>query len=705
MQCSSSEHEIPIPIPKRWKINKATIKFQYQNSAALLKRTSQLEILLNDVPLAQIRLDPQASKGNIKLDLPPLLLNAEFNGLKFRVVQHYGTQCENPCAPELWTRIELDDAIVELDYDYRPVPLRISAVSDYLFDTKIFPSAKLNIVTSDLSDANLTTSSIVATGVALRYDFRKTVFTSSEQLKKDQDNVLIGTHEYIAEFLQQYGVRYEGDGPYLRIMHLPNRKTIRTFDLNGKPLITERTVFDKRFALLIIGGKDENELLVAAETLDVLSIPFPDSPDMQVKGFSMPEIAQYSGKKMITTDRTYRLNSLNFFTRTFRGMNSAQSKLVFRVPADFRVKPNQYVNLNLDFSYGAAIRSDSTLNILLNGKHVSAIHLDNENGGLFSDYELKLPTHLFKGGENEIAFEAVLTPSVTEHCGFIQSKNLFLTLFDSSTLLFPSMPHRVELPNLELMFVNGFPYTRWPDGYESLIYLADANRTNLEVALNWVGMITQRNGYPLFGLKVGRYIPDQYDGEIIGIGRFDELEKSFLALAPLKVGDTHTVPYPTFESWDERKSLAFSMQNSEMGQHQGYITQFQSPFKIGRTMTLFAAQSNEGLQRLSHALWESVVQTSAKGDLMLIDYGFNATQFERFGEGREYVVTSLSAGPTFVTGKGGDVNAIEFYLSLYPWLYWVVLSVSILLMVVVIYRLLHRHQVKRLKQTGDEESK
>lgn len=699
MRCTGSEHSIVLPIPKRWKINKATLNFRYQNSSALLKRTSQLEMILNDVPLAQIRLDPLSSKGQVKLDLPPLLLESDFNRLTFRVAQHYSTQCENPCAPELWTRIELDDAEINLDYEYRDVPLRISSVSDFLFDPKLFPEPKLHIVTESLEDHDLTAASIVASGVALRYEFRRTAFTSGDVIKQGQDNVLIGSHEYVKKIMETYELPYEVSGPYLRMLHLPRREMVTRTNKQGKKERIEVTRFDKRYALLLVSGDDAQQIKVAAETMDILSIPFPDSPDMNVKAFSMPQISQYSGKKMLTTDRVYKLNNLNFFSHTFHGMSPAKSQLVFRVPADFRVKPNQYVQLSLDFAFGAGIRSDSSLNILLNGNHVSAIHLNDVQGGMFNDYELNLPTHLFKGGENILEFQAVLTPLITERCGFIQTENLFLTLFDSSTLVFPSMPHRVEMPNLELLFVNGFPYTRWPDGYETMIRLAAPTRANLDLALNLAGIITQKNGYPLFGMETANQVPENYDGEVIIIGEVNQIEEDLLQRAPLILGDVNKVPYPAFESWDEKEALAFSTQKSEMGEHQGMITQFESPYQIGRTVTLFAAKTEDGIKRLANALWEFEVQGAARGDLMLVDYVFNPNQFERFGDGRDFRITALQAGKTFYTGKGGDVNPIRFYLSLYPWLYWVILSLSFALLVWVIFIFLKRQRIKRLAES------
>jgi len=88
LRCISSEYEIMLPIPERWEIKKASIEFGYYNSAALLKRTSQLVIGLNGVPLSQIKLDPLAPEGYAEVELPPLLLESDYNSFRVAVSQH-----------------------------------------------------------------------------------------------------------------------------------------------------------------------------------------------------------------------------------------------------------------------------------------------------------------------------------------------------------------------------------------------------------------------------------------------------------------------------------------------------------------------------------------------------------------------------------------------------------------------------------------
>ncbi len=693
LKCIASEYEIMLPIPERWEVKKASIEFGYFNSAALLKRTSQLVVALNGVPLSQIKLDPLAPQGQAEINLPPLLLENDYNSFRIAVSQHYSTECELPCMPELWTKVMMNEARLNIEYELKPVPLRLSAISHFLFDPKNFPNGDVHLIgPSEPSDEFLTVLGMASSGIALRFDYRKANFSYGQNIIQNKDNVFIGSHQEVDSLLAKYNLKLEQKGPSIKLFHLPDRYLNPKKGKDEPEWIVTK---DKQYALLIIAGDSTKDLKLAAETVDIMSIPFPDSQGMDVRAFHMPEITLYSGKQILLTDREYPLKKLQFTTRTFRGFNASPTSISFRVPSDFMVKPNEYVELSLDIAYGAALRYDSALNILLNGHHVGAIHLDDQNGTIITGYKLRLPTHLFQGGLNKLAFDATLTPFITENCSYVQSENLFLTLFDSSTILFPEMPHRVEMPNLSLFFVNGFPYTRWPDGFESIVYVTKNSNSSISSTLNLIGLLTQKNGYPLFGLEMTSNEPVNYQGELIVIGPLDTIPKSYFQKSPLKIGAENQVPYPVFESWDQKQALAFSKQVSEIGDKQGIIMQMASPYKEGRTMTMYTSKLEEGVTALTQAILDPGVQTEALGDLVLIDYIFNEYNQKYFDNGLDYQVVSLNAGESYVTGKAGHITKPDYYLTKDPRLYWAALIGGLMLLSVFVYLILHRRHKTR----------
>lgn len=679
LRCIADEYILSIPIPERWEVEGATLKFSYMNSSGLLKGKSRLVVKLNDYPLEQINLDPVITEGTAEISLPARLLGPGYNKLSFNVSQHYTLRCEQPCAEDLWTTLKLDEASIEVVYGLKPVPLKLSSVSGFLFDPRIHPQGGVNIITEDSSPEMVTNAGIAASGIARRFDYRKVLFSISGDIMHEYDNVLIGKKEFVEDFLGQRGVKTgEINGPFLKIVHLPLGE--------GEN--------DPYHALLVIAGLDLAQVKLAAETMAIISFPYPDTDEMTAMEFSLPDIPQYSGRLVLTSDKTYDFKTLKFGTHTFRGINPNPREITFRLPADFFVKQNMYADLNLYFSYGASMRSDSVLNISVNDRDVRAIPLDSSTGAIIEGYKISIPTYLFKAGTNTIRIEPVMVPSVTEECALIQTENLFLTMFETSTLYFPPMPHFVKLPRLELFFLNGFPFTRWPDGYETMLYLTQSDADTIASAFNLIGMITQKNGYPLFGMKIGFDQPLKWSGEIIVMGDIATIPEDLLNASPLKLAGEALVPYPVVQSWEGEEYMAFSKQISGLGRERGFMTEFQSPYKEGRTVLLITASSTGDLLKFSDAMLEPPVQAASRGDVVLVDL-----------IPPNYRVSALEVGKKFFTGKSGKISKLDFYLHTYPYLYHASLAAVIIVLGLFIFYLLRRYRKKRLrgeKEAGSE---
>jgi len=704
---TSAQYEIKIAIPERWKVKTAILHFGYVNSSALSAQNSRLIVKLNGYPLAQIKLNPITPAGEAKILLPARWLKAGYNDLTFCVFQHYTLEeCEDPSAPELWTTLKLDEAFLQIEYTLKSVPLKLSSVSHFLFDPKIFPCGRVNIITEKPSAEMFTVASIIASGIALRFDYRKVIFSTSADIKTDCDNILIGRKEFVEKFLKQKETEIGIKGSFLKIMHLP---------VEDKRKNKKRYIKDPHHALLVVSGKDLNEVKLAAETIAIFSFPFPDTDKMEPKEISLPVVYPYMGKLILIPGNKYTFNTLGFTTYTFKGMRPSPKNLTFRLPADLLIKPNQYANLYLHLAYGAGMRSDSALNVLLNGQYITAIHLDDPHGNVFSDYKISIPTYLFQRGYNKITFIPVLTPSITGHCEFIQTKNLFFTLFDDSSFYFPSMSHWIDLPRMELFFQDsGFPFTRWPDGRETLLYLTQSDFKTLGAALNLIGIMGQKIGYPLFQIKIDFQKPQNWKGEIIVLGTVNTIPEDLKKLAPLKLNTTTSrSPYPLLKNmkgeisdslWQKFKNpflsivrvqrkttypsvaMSFSKQISGLGPDRGVVMEFQSPYEKGRSVLLLTATSAESLEKLSRALLEPAVQANCQGDLALIDFTLPYCK-----------VSALKVGKKYYSGNLGHLTKITIYLHTYFWLFFLLLIILLIFLSLIIFHFLKKYRQKRIK--------
>lgn len=669
LRCINGSESISIPVPERWKVRKAILTLRYSVSNNLIGEISQMIVKVNNEPIAQTKLNPQAPNVEAAIDIPVNLLKPGYNALSFHVAQHYSRQqCEPPCAPDLWTNISVAESFIELEYDQKAVPLKLGAATAMIFDPKQFPEAEVHIVTDALTPDAATLATVVASGIARRFDYRKVRFSVSRELRPGMDNVLIGSRDFAHKALAANSVSLpKGDGGLLKIFHMP----------------LQEGGWDALHALIVIADERAAALRIAAATLANMSLPYPDTDALHALAFSMPDVTMYSGRNVLSSDKVYDFKTLNLPTHTFQGLNSNAVTLSFRLPADFLIKQNHYAKLSLNFSYGAGLKDSSALNVSVNGKGLRSIHLDSISGNFIDGYKIDIPTYVFKPGANSISF----TPSLNTLgglCDTLQTDGLFITIFDNSTLSFPPMPHFVEMPKIELFALNGFPFTRWPDGYETIVYLPKPDDIALATALNIVGMVTQRNGFPLFGTQVTFDEPAGWSGEILVVGKADDVPKHFMEAAPLKLSDTPRVPYPAIGSWNAEASIAYSTQQSGLGTGTGIIMEFESMYKKGRSVLVFTSKNNEGLAALGDAVLDPGVQGGITGDLAVIDL-----------TNPKYPVTSLQVGNKYSTGNKGNISLLDSFLYANIYVFYGAIAASIVALGLLGHWGLRRYRARR----------
>lgn len=675
LKCLSAIFRLQIPVPERWKVEKAVLNFNYVNSSTILQGKSKLVLKLHDKAIAQVNLNPLAPEGTVRLSLPVDKLEHGYNELAFATQMHYQNDCEYPCAPDLWATLKLDEAELEMTYSLREVPLKLSSIANFLFDPKISPQGEVNIVVPELSAETTAWASAIASGVAKRFNYRSVVFSISTDIKQGYDNILIGNKEFVGKFLKPAGFDAEEiKGPFLKIMHLP-----RSIAESGRQA-------DPFHALIVVAATKAGDLRLAAETFASMSISFPDSAEMAAMGIAMPDIPRYGGKSVIKADTKYTFKDLNLPTVTLRGVNADAAEISFRLPADFLVKQNLYSEIALHYAYGAALRGDSVINILLNGKLLRAINLNDVKGGLVEGYKLEIPTYLFKAGDNVLRFEPVLTPLMGKNCEYFQTENLFLTILERSTFKFPPMPHYVSMPKLELFMLNGFPITRWPDGHGAKIYLTDLKQETIEAALNIVGVITQKNGYPLFDIEFTSKSPEKYTGELMIVGDVHTIPEAFKKLTPMELTKQTHVPYPVVQSWASESQFAFSNQVSGLSPGRGVVTAFESPYKSGASVLVFTAYSSKEVRALSTALLEPAVQSDIKGDLVFINL-----------ENPDKNIVALDVGKKYFAGETGFISKIRAYFYVYSWLYYAAVALVIIALSLILFFFLNRYRKWRIK--------
>ncbi len=679
LRCVSDQREIQVPLPERWTLKRLTLHLRYTVSTNLQAESSQLVIRVRNQPIAQARLNPMAPDVKLGVDIPVSLLTPGYNSLIFQTAQHAqvfaGNKCEAPCSPDMWTNINLLDSYIEMEYDWKRVPTSLSALSNFVFDPRLMPAGDVHLITEDDSAQSATMAGIVASGIARRFDFRRVSFTVSRTYRPGVDNVLIGKHAFAARKLGASAVR-QTKGGYLKVL----------------PMRTDQGEADPTKALLVVTGESDLAVKIAAITFTNISFKFPGSDELEAFEFKLPAVEQYSGRETIRADQVYTFKTLNFPTQSFVGINPGSRTINFRLPPDFNIRPNQYAKLELNFSYGAGLKNDSSFNIAVNGRGVRAVLLDSRTGNFIDGYKLEIPTYVFKAGSNTISLHGHLNAG-GQVCDIINPDGLFLTIYENSTISFPPMPHFVQMPRLDLFMYSGFPITRWPDGHDAKVWLTEKDDRVLASALNLIGIATQRNGFPLFELEF-TYERPKGENELLVVGSINTVPIELREAAPLRILDDGViVPYPVVRGWNtEFVQSASSKQKSSLGIDRGLLMQFESPFHSGRTVILLTGKRAEDVSMASRGLLSGGAQSQTKGDVVLIEPGEpNPTLL---GE-PDPKVTTMEAGRPYATGQRGSYSPVESFLYTNPYAYYIIGAVSLFLFGISLFFALRRWRARR----------
>lgn len=703
LQGTKDSYRFSVPIPKRWTVRNATFHFKYTNSSALIPLTSRLVFLVHNQPLAQIRLNPDVPVGEVVLKIPGDLLKAGYNPCQILVSQHYTIEeCEDPFSPELWTWINLDRAYFKFDVKPEPVPRNVSAISNFLFDPRNIFGTTVNLIIPDLTPAYVKLASLVASGISLRYNYRPVDFNLSKDIQADCDNILIGTEEEVRKFLNNTSTVL--DGPVISIHHLP---------MNIYSMATDTDLpSDPYKALITLSGSDQAELEMVVKAFASVSYPFPDSPRAKIADLELPTIEPRMLKNGLLPGNSYSLASLGMESVLFKGISPPPADINLRLPSDLYLSPNKFASVVLHMAYDAALRSDSVLNLKLNGKFITGIQLDNPRGDYFKGYTVNLPLSAFRPGSNRLTFEAVLTPLHTDKCTLIQTENLRLTLFGDSMLSLPDVPYWIKMPKMGVFFEDAFPFGKWPDLRETMIALTEKTFSAANAAVNIIAICAQKIGYPPFGLACQFSLdPPHNSKDVFMFGSLQTIPENIVEHAPL--GGINPTQYnyqhlgrpkstsslPT-NFWSKiAKDLSELPRNmsdyvqaatvkghiyGEVASGRAALMQFQHPKVMGRTIMLLTAANGEDLIAGSKTIWDPAVQAACRGDLAFID--LQAPQYETL---------SVMVGPSYFLGKPSPVPVIENLINAHPVIFLMVLLLVLILFLGLILKMLKRMRKKR----------
>ncbi len=687
----SNSYSLKIPFPERWNITSAELEIEFTNSISLIENRSQLSIWLNNKPIGQVRLSNRLPEGKMKIKIPANLIKPTYNEIVFKVAQHSQEFCEDPSAEELWTTLFFDKAVLNIDYTQKEIPMLLSSIDEYLFDDKIFPSYAVNLVVEDFNDANILSAMKTASAIALRLKYRPVHFYIGKEIKNDMDNVIIGTNQFTKKLL---GDRITADG----------------ISISSHPQ-------SQKNAIVVLSSDDEKKLNYLIE-----SFSFIDFRLIKMPSIKLETVSNYISKKSPMTNflqlgKVYLFKEFGYKTRMLKGIYPGPVNIEFNMPSEAFLKPNDFLTILLNFSYGSGMRPSSMINISVNGKFIQPIPLDNPKGGYIKDYIIKIPMSEFKKGYNKISFAAILTPHNQDPCAFVQTENLLLTIFDDSKIVVPNVDRWVAMPDLKLLFANGFPLSR---GTNNAVVLLEKSESNISSALNLIGALTQKAESPFVNINIISN-PDKIDGNALIIGKFEQLPEKIKSKVPFKTSEGYVLSNTLtdirrkLKSWEFRaiqlfskilpvdfseEFLRYDIQGERaVANFSGYLdknlalfTEIESPWKNGKTILILTSHDYETIKKSSYLLTNPAVQALVDGNTVLLNP-------EAYIENEKFnFIISAKHGDRYYIGRLGMINSLSYFVYKHPYITIVTLFIAFILFSFLLFKLLKKLMKLRLRK-------
>lgn len=689
---------LAIPVSPRYALEAAHLELTYTRSLALNRR-SQLAVSVNGRIYAQLPLAGEGTEQLARISLPERALRAGYPELELRAAQHYTDDCEDPDAPELYTQIDAEDSALLIKASRRPLAPSLARL-DEIFDRRLWLRQyplELFLPSTRATPALLDAAAVTVQAVAAKLQYlpmrvqvshlaRPTAASAAgarfPALRLQQggwDAVVLGTREMLTPHLHP-SLTAQIRSPYLGLF----------------PSDQDPTRY-----ILVVSGRTVNEVMHAARALN-LDASLPDAPEVALREVKLPPFARIEP----SATQRQRFDQLGQPTASFQRTPFAHMAIKFWALRDWLDPAAPYVELTLNYAYGAGLDQRSALNVILNGQFVQALRLDDPAGAQVRGARVRLPAIALRDGLNELRLEASLhglDPGGA--CTQRFYDHLRLTIYQDSYIELPPLTGRVRFPDLAILASTALPYADLRQTQR--LYLTDASAATLSATLSWVGKLRQVARAPLPTIELRLSNADEpIAAAATWIGPTNSLPAHIKTQAPhfmpsvrwqqVALGEAETVelaggfwswlrrPFqPYLEEARTRKPAHASIRLDPAEVAGGALIQYLDA--DDRPLTVLTADSAARLQAGVQRLIEHDVWNSLRGGAM----AWNA-QGEPFAWG--------AAVDTSILGELPLRLRLSQALSERPWLLIALVLVLIGLLVWIGGRLLRRLALRRMRR-------
>jgi hypothetical protein len=684
------DRSVSLPLPVRFDeaVVRARLHLEFTFSPSLLPELSQLRVLIDDQPLASLRL-PRERMGTpqrVDVELDPRYF-VDYAHLRLQFIGHYTSDCEYPLHTSLWASVSNAST---LEITTRPLQQRndLALLPVPFFDVRDNRPLELAVVLpARPSPALVRGAGVIASWFGSLSGWRGAHFPALTNVLPDQHALVLATND---------------ERPAVPGLPRVEHPTLAVADSPGHP----------GRKLLLVLGRDAEQLRQAVEAL-VLSHGQLSGERAEVTGVRLPRPSEpYHAPNWVPTGERVRFGQLVPAAGNLQSTGNSLDPigLNLRLPADVFTWESRGMPVDLRFRYTPPLESgQAMLSVRVNGELVQAMPLRGgtdaatserlelpflQDTGTLHNQAFTVPAFAL-GPVNQLDFQFDIPPRDEGRCrasgAWVQA-----AIDPDSTLDLRHIEHYTAMPNLAHFANSGFPFTVYADLAQTGVVLAAApGPAQVQAYLTALGAIGAASGAPAtrFALVTPEHVADLADRDLLVIasGPRDPLLTQWNSTLPVRIESGHRSA-PALVRMADAGSEWFT---GALARHYprdgwaevsaqgaiGAVMAMESPLASGHSVVVLAGSDDASLVAAAQALTDPARVRDFQGDLTLL---------------RGAAVESYRVGDTYYVGHLAWWRWIWFQLHAHP-LVLVALGLALgIALALLVYGALRRVAARRL---------
>ena len=574
-------------------VSRAELQLAFTASASVLPKVSQLNVYLNGALQQSVPLTKETIGRSAGISIPLNSRQIEStNRLTLEFIGQVEGVCQNPAAETLWldigqgSRVVLTKERIRLANDLAKFPAPF-------VDTLSGAPTILPMVFAGTPSSTVKTAAAIAAGaVGERTAWRGADFpVYVNALPGEGHFIVFATNDARPDFLRDLP---PAEGPEIRMADAP------------------QSLADK---MLIITGRDEADLVVAARTLakkDSVMI----GERVRVKETAVPEPRKaYDAPNWINTDVKLPLTSL----ASYPGQLSSAGHALPPVHLPLRLVPDLFMvsdaEVSLDVSYRASkpvpgetaqfrafLNSrliDSDNGVAADGSGRRQIQLPGYYGALEGTPDGTLALSALNDLSFIVGYERITEGGSPDNCKSVMLLTHRLEIEPVSTIEINGLYHHAVLPDLRRFTQSGWPFTKYADLSQTAVLTApDAAPDEITTMLNTVARMSAVTGAAPLRVTVtdNPADPQAADKDLLIVGRLPTL------ITDIDKESAAALTKTVLDGVGAKKGAPRAPEGSVIAEGMTALVAGESPLKRGRSVVALLTEGPGAAEALNRRL-------------------------------------------------------------------------------------------------------